>query len=571
MSKRTVSFSRKILTGLAPAAALAACLGASSAARAATLNVPTTAYPTIQAGINAAGAGDTVLIADGTYTGAGNVALDFGGKSITVASLNGAAKTIIDLQRHAQGVTFHSGETAVAKLQGLTIENSPPVIANGGAVAMTGSSPTITGCVFLNNLVGGGGGGLYADALSHPVITGCGFIKNVAGSFGGGLYVGGMVTVTGCTFTQNDGNSGGGGAYLAAPGGTGTVAVVVTGSVFTGCTFTQNTASSGGGLSSQGLIGARNLIQSCAFVSNSASAGSGGGFFGVAALTNCTFLANSTSTTGAAAAFAVDGEPSSSSSVTNCILFDAGGNEIELGNNGNNINTVPVTYSDVFGGYPGTGNVSYVPGFVNGLADQHLKTSSPLVRAGTSQGAPLRAQDGAVRPTPPSIGAYEVGPAVLPAVADSYVLSSAPAQNFGTAPALTVGGFLGAAFLQFDLTSLSPLTAGSTARLHLNAGRPLAGTASLVLSAAGTNWTEAGLTFSNRPAFGLPLGFLDITADGLTAAPYDVDVTPYVKAQQALGNTQIGLALTQFGFGLPVTIDSKENPAGDGPQLLVTY
>ncbi|MHC4364847.1 MAG: hypothetical protein ACYSTJ_05210, partial [Planctomycetota bacterium] len=39
---------------------------------------------TIHAGIDAAGTADTVLIADGTYTGSGNRDLDYQGKAITV-------------------------------------------------------------------------------------------------------------------------------------------------------------------------------------------------------------------------------------------------------------------------------------------------------------------------------------------------------------------------------------------------------------------------------------------------------------------------------------------------------
>ncbi len=104
----------------------------------------------------------------------------------------------------------------------------------------------------------------------------------------------------------------------------------------------------------------------------------------------------------------------------------------------------------------------------------------------------------------------------------------------------------------------------------MNAGRPQAGTASLVVSGTGTNWTEAGLTFQNRPAIGLPQGFINV-AGGQASAAYDVDITPYVKAQQAIGATQIGLSVTQFAPGLPISIDSKENPAGDDPQLVVTY
>ncbi|MEE3193985.1 MAG: hypothetical protein VX289_05625, partial [Candidatus Poribacteria bacterium] len=49
---------------------------------AATVSVPEE-QPTIQAGIEATVDGDTVLVSSGTYTGTGNVNLDFKGKAIT--------------------------------------------------------------------------------------------------------------------------------------------------------------------------------------------------------------------------------------------------------------------------------------------------------------------------------------------------------------------------------------------------------------------------------------------------------------------------------------------------------
>jgi len=50
----------------------AALLASAGAAAAATINVPAD-QPTIQAAVTAAASGDTILLADGTYTGSGNV------------------------------------------------------------------------------------------------------------------------------------------------------------------------------------------------------------------------------------------------------------------------------------------------------------------------------------------------------------------------------------------------------------------------------------------------------------------------------------------------------------------
>lgn len=193
----------------------------------ATIRVPSQ-QPNIQAGINVAVSGaDTVLVAPGTYAGAGNINLDFGGKAITVRSQpvsqgGGATTTIIDATGGV-GFIFQSGETSTSLVRGFTITNGSGT--NGGAIACTNnSSPKIINMIITGNTASGAGGGILCND-SSPDIVGCLIYGNSAGTFGGGVVSSGTglssPDIVHCTITGNSAGSGGGG--LGCPQGGATV------------------------------------------------------------------------------------------------------------------------------------------------------------------------------------------------------------------------------------------------------------------------------------------------------------------------------------------------------------
>jgi len=195
----------------------------SSAAR--TINVDDDGpadFNTIQAAINDANDGDTIIVSDGTYTGDGNRDIDFLGKAITLRSENGPENCIIDCQGSEddlhRGFYFHSGEDANSVLDGFTITNG--CAYSGGAIrCLYSSSPTITNCIIRGNVApfepdfpwyfAQDGGGIYCYE-SSATITNCHFLGNTATGSGGAIRSSnGNVLVSNCMFTGNQASYGG--------------------------------------------------------------------------------------------------------------------------------------------------------------------------------------------------------------------------------------------------------------------------------------------------------------------------------------------------------------------------
>ena len=186
----------------------------SSTALAAVIHVPGD-YRTIQVGINAASDGDTVLVADGIYTGRLNKNIDFKGKEITVRSENGPEQCIIDCGGNGRGFRFHSGELEDSVVAGFTITNGR-MSDYGGGIYIVGSSPTITHCIIVNNKVIGTsnnshGGGIYLGNGACPTIANCVIVRNTSDYQGGGIYCyNANPIITNCTITRNTAANGGG-------------------------------------------------------------------------------------------------------------------------------------------------------------------------------------------------------------------------------------------------------------------------------------------------------------------------------------------------------------------------
>src|SRR5260370_26647556 len=103
--------------------------------------------PTVQAGINAAKNGDTVLVGPGTYV----ENINFNGKAITLTSSSGPAVTIIDGNHNGTVVTFNHSETASSVLSGFTIQNGFQSGGFGAGITITSASPTISANVITEN------------------------------------------------------------------------------------------------------------------------------------------------------------------------------------------------------------------------------------------------------------------------------------------------------------------------------------------------------------------------------------------------------------------------------------
>jgi hypothetical protein len=360
-----------------------------------TINVPKD-QPTIQAGINAANNGDTVLVAPGKYV----ENINFNGKAITVTSSGGPSVTIIDGAQNGSVITFSSGETLSSLVHGFTIQNGKAVNpgGEGGGISVQNSSATITHNIIVNNEACEGDGigvGFGSPLIRNNVIT-KNFDSTCGGIGGGGIGIRGASSaqILNNVISNNSTGSYGGGVALWSGN-----AVVIEDNFITG----NVAAGNGGGISMFNEVSSVLIVQNL-IKGNRAPTGNGVYWSNpAAALVNNTIIDSPRSSGGGTVS--ADGFCCSPMIVNNIIVALGGAmnafvcNQVDFPANVFTFNDAFSKSGSAYGGVctdqtGKSGNISANPKFVNpAKGDYQLRRGSRAINAGTNSAPDLPKKD----------------------------------------------------------------------------------------------------------------------------------------------------------------------------------
>ncbi|MCP4549920.1 MAG: hypothetical protein GY835_25975 [bacterium] len=384
---------------------------------------PIRPFVKIQAAVNVAAPGDTVLIHPGVYKGIANTALDPYGDDIVIMSTGDAGDVILDGEGGNRLFTFTRGEGPNCRIENITLRHGFDS-DRGGAILIDGAAPTFTGCRIdsssLGEIGGNGGGGAWINGSA--TFLDCTFAACTSSVGGGAIHhTGDSLTVSNSTFSGNSGVSGG---ALGLSDGT----ALVSDSEFTGnlastagaailgdnahlyvqrSRFQGNTVQPGG--TSGGCIAALNGsvmdLSDLLLIENEAPLGGAVYVYNSALeLTQATVWNNTaTAMGGAIVMFSSTGE------VCNSILW---GNQSDSNPEIMAPSGLTAHHNLISGGWDGEGILTDDPLFNDAPAgDFSLASDSPCIAAGCADCLTASDINGQSRPQPvgtsPDLGAFE--------------------------------------------------------------------------------------------------------------------------------------------------------------------
>lgn len=218
---------------------------------------------------------DTVLLADGVYTGGGNTNLAIN-RELVLMSSNGAAETTIDCEGAADSRTiFATSSVSIigltlrgATANGVRVDNAQRLLIeycyfidnngnvaqqSGGALQLRSCGGTVRNCIFESNTNALSGGAVVTNT-SHIIFEGCFFKENHAERFGGAMLItsNSNVSLFNCFFEGN----------VAGIDGGAVAHSVQSESTISFCTFFENTAQGFGGAIYKGSNSVPTVINS---------------------------------------------------------------------------------------------------------------------------------------------------------------------------------------------------------------------------------------------------------------------------------------------------------------------